>query len=81
MPTIYGAQLVGGLLFGVGFVMGGWCPGTAAAGFAAGRIDALVFLLGTLGGSILFNDAGRTEWAARPELPFVSETRDLKGQK
>ncbi len=56
MPTIYGAQIVGGLLFGVGFVMGAWCPGTAAAGLAAGRIDALVFLLGTVGGSILFNE-------------------------
>ncbi len=56
MPTIYGAQIAGGLLFGVGFVMGAWCPGTAAAGLAAGRIDALVFLLGTIGGSILFNE-------------------------
>ena len=56
MPTIYGAQIVGGLLFGVGFVMGAWCPGTAAAGLAAGRIDALVFLLGVIGGSILFNE-------------------------
>lgn len=56
MPTIYGAQIVGGLLFGVGFVMGAWCPGTAAAGLAAGRIDALVFLVGTVGGSILFNE-------------------------
>jgi thiosulfate/3-mercaptopyruvate sulfurtransferase len=56
MPTIYGAQIVGGLLFGVGFVLGAWCPGTAAAGLAAGRIDALVFLLGTIGGSILFNE-------------------------
>ena len=56
MPTIYGAQIVGGLLFGVGFVMGAWCPGTAAAGLAAGRIDALVFLVGTIGGSILFNE-------------------------
>jgi thiosulfate/3-mercaptopyruvate sulfurtransferase len=56
MPTIYGAQIVGGLLFGVGFAMGGWCPGTAAAGLAAGRIDALVFLVGTIGGSILFNE-------------------------
>jgi thiosulfate/3-mercaptopyruvate sulfurtransferase len=56
MPTLYGAQIVGGLLFGVGFVMGAWCPGTAAAGLAAGRIDALVFLLGTIGGSILFNE-------------------------
>jgi thiosulfate/3-mercaptopyruvate sulfurtransferase len=57
MPTIYGAQIVGGLLFGVGFVMGGWCPGTAAAGLAAGRGDALVFLVGALGGSLLFNEA------------------------
>jgi 3-mercaptopyruvate sulfurtransferase SseA len=56
MPTIYGAQIVGGLLFGIGFVMGAWCPGTAAAGLAAGRIDALVFLLGVTGGSILFNE-------------------------
>ncbi|MFH0725162.1 MAG: rhodanese-like domain-containing protein [Pseudomonadota bacterium] len=56
MPTLYGAQIVGGLLFGVGFVMGGWCPGTAAAGLAAGRIDALVFLLGAIGGSLLFNE-------------------------
>ncbi len=56
MPTIYGAQIVGGLLFGVGFAMGAWCPGTAAAGLAAGRIDALVFLAGTVGGSILFNE-------------------------
>lgn len=56
MPTVYGAQIVGGLLFGIGFVMGGWCPGTAAAGVAAGRIDALVFLAGTIGGSILFSE-------------------------
>jgi thiosulfate/3-mercaptopyruvate sulfurtransferase len=56
MPTIYGAEIVGGLLFGVGFVMGGWCPGTAAAGLAAGRMDALVFLAGAIGGSVLFNE-------------------------
>jgi len=56
MPTIYGAQIAGGLLFGVGFVMGAWCPGTAVAGLAAGRIDALVFLVGAIGGSILFNE-------------------------
>ena len=56
MPTIYGAQVVGGLIFGVGFVMGGWCPGTAASGAASGKIDAVVFLAGAVGGSILFNE-------------------------
>ena len=56
MPTVYGAQVVGGLLFGVGFVTAGWCPGTAAVGAASGRLDALVFLGGTILGSILFNE-------------------------
>lgn len=56
MPTIYGAYIAGGLLFGIGFVMGGWCPGTAAAGLASGKLDALVFLIGAVIGSSLFNE-------------------------
>jgi thiosulfate/3-mercaptopyruvate sulfurtransferase len=56
MPTVYGAYVVGGLIFGVGFVMGGWCPGTATTGVASGKIDALIFLLGAVAGSALFNE-------------------------
>jgi len=56
MPTIYGAQILGGLIFGVGFVMGGWCPGTAAVGLASGKLDALIFLAGAVLGSIGFNE-------------------------
>lgn len=56
LPTVYGAQIVGGLIFGVGFAMGGWCPGTAAAGLAQGKLDALLFLIGGALGSILFNE-------------------------
>ncbi len=56
MPTVYGAHIVGGLLFGLGFAMSGWCPGTAAVGLASGSLDALVFLVGALLGSILFNE-------------------------
>jgi 3-mercaptopyruvate sulfurtransferase SseA len=56
LPTVYGAQIVGGLIFGVGFVVGGWCPGTAAAGMASGKLDALIFLVGAGLGSILFNE-------------------------
>jgi uncharacterized membrane protein YedE/YeeE len=52
--TIVWPQLVGGLVFGVGFVAGGWCPGTAAVGAASGRIDAVVFLIGAGAGSLLF---------------------------
>ncbi|MBN2588867.1 MAG: YeeE/YedE family protein [Sedimentisphaerales bacterium] len=56
MPTVYGAYIVGGLIFGVGFVMGGWCPGTAAAGMASGKIDAIIFLVGAILGSAVFNE-------------------------
>ncbi|UCG46457.1 MAG: YeeE/YedE family protein, partial [Phycisphaerales bacterium] len=56
MPTVYGAYIVGGLIFGAGFVMGGWCPGTAAAGVASGKLDALIFLAGAVIGSVLFNE-------------------------
>ena len=57
MPTIYGAQAVGGLLFGVGFVMSGWCPGTSVVGLASGKLDALVFFAGLAGGALVFNEA------------------------
>ena len=56
MDTYWLGQAVGGLIFGVGFVMGGWCPGTAMVGMASAKIDAMIFLLGVLVGSILFNE-------------------------
>ena len=57
LDTYWGAQAAGGVLFGVGFVMGGWCPGTALAGLAMRKWDALVFLVGALLGSVLFNES------------------------
>lgn len=56
MDTIYGAHAIGGLLFGVGFVMSGWCPGTGAVGLASGKLDALVFLCGIMLGAFAFNE-------------------------
>ncbi len=56
LPTYLTPMALGGFLFGVGMVIGGFCPGTAAASIATGRIDALVFVIGFLGGSILFGD-------------------------
>ncbi|MFO0650011.1 MAG: YeeE/YedE thiosulfate transporter family protein [Polyangiales bacterium] len=49
-PTFLGAQVAGGLLFGVGFVVGGYCPGTSIVALVSGRLDALAFLLGTAAG-------------------------------
>jgi thiosulfate/3-mercaptopyruvate sulfurtransferase len=57
LPTKYWAQILGGLLFGIGFVVGGWCPGTAAVGMASGKLDAVIFLVGSVIGSLIFNEA------------------------
>ena len=54
VPTNYVAQLVGGLVFGAGFVIGGYCPGTAVVACAAGRTDAWVFALGILAGIAVY---------------------------
>lgn len=49
-PTSLAAQGLGGLVFGAGFVVGGYCPGTSIAAMATGRKDAMVFALGMLAG-------------------------------
>ncbi len=54
IPTFFWPQLAGGLIFGVGFVMSGYCPGTAVAGLAGGRMDALVVMAGISLGTLLF---------------------------
>jgi len=54
VPTYLWPQVVGGLLLGVGFVLGGYCPGTSVAALATGRIDGLSFAVGILGGTLSF---------------------------
>lgn len=56
VPTLYfWAVAMGGALIGTGFAIGGYCPGTSAAGLASGRLDALVFMIGMVGGVWLFS--------------------------
>jgi hypothetical protein len=49
-------QIVGGLLLGVGFVIGGYCPGTSVVSAATGRLDAVVLLVGMLAGVLGFGE-------------------------
>ena len=54
VPTFFWPQIVGGALFGIGFVVSGYCPGTAIAGLASGRLDALITMIGIGIGSLVF---------------------------
>ena len=47
-------QVIGGVIFGVGFVMTGLCPGTACVSVFTGKLDALAVFAGMFAGLILF---------------------------
>lgn len=47
-------QLLGGLLVGAAFIIGGYCPGTSIVGTVSGKKDALLFVLGIPLGSLVF---------------------------
>lgn len=49
-----GAVVAGGILFGIGWAIGGFCPGTSIGALAEGRIHALWSILGMLLGAGLF---------------------------
>lgn len=53
-PAFLGAAALGGALVGAGFAVGGYCPGTSVVGLMSGRIDAAIFLLGLLIGTVIF---------------------------
>ena len=45
---------IAGLIFGVGFAISGYCPGTALAAAAEGKIDAWFTVAGGLFGALIF---------------------------
>jgi len=56
-PTFLWPQIVGGLLLGIGFVIGGYCPGTSMVAVATGKLDALVFVAGIFAGIFAIGEA------------------------
>jgi hypothetical protein len=56
-PALLGAAAIGGALVGAGFAMGGYCPGTSMVAMMSGRLDAIVFLVGLIAGTIIFAGA------------------------
>ncbi len=69
-PGSLGMTLVGGLIFGIGFAVLGYCPGTIAAAVGQGKMDACVGgLTGILLGAGLYAHA----------FPFLARTVLPKG--
>ena len=66
--TFLAPQIVGGLVFGAGFAIGGLCPGTSCVAAATGRGDGLTLMAGMFSGVLL------TGLAFRPLEHFYAST-------
>lgn len=55
-PTYLSSGIVGGLIMGVGFIVGGFCPTTSLASASTGKIDGMFFVGGGLVGAFLFGE-------------------------
>ena len=53
-PTYLWPGILGGLLLGVGFIIGGYCPGTSLVSMATFKTDGAIFAGGVVVGSLLF---------------------------
>lgn len=53
-PTFLWSALIGGAIMGVGFIIGGFCPGTSVCAAAIGKLDGLAFVFGSGLGVLIF---------------------------
>jgi hypothetical protein len=82
-PTRLGANILGGLIFGIGFACSGYCPGTGAAALGQNNWDAFFMVMGMIAGSFVFAMASGSmaqtvnQWGDHGKilLPDVFRTR------
>ncbi len=55
-PTYLWVGILGGIVMGVGFIMGGYCPGTSLVSMATLKLDGIFFFLGLVTGVFLFGE-------------------------
>ncbi|PKP13796.1 MAG: sulfurtransferase [Bacteroidetes bacterium HGW-Bacteroidetes-3] len=55
-PLYLWGAIIGGVIMGVGFVAGGFCPGTSLCAVAIGKIDAIVYVGGIMVGIFIFSE-------------------------
>ena len=48
------SAIIGGVVMGAGFIIGGFCPGTSVCAAAIGKVDAMFFVAGGLIGILFF---------------------------
>jgi uncharacterized membrane protein YedE/YeeE len=84
--TFVWPQVVGGLILGIGFVVGGYCPGTSLVACATGKLDGMVFAGGLIAGMLSMAGCIRRfnvlrispHWESRPSTGFSASPMVLR---
>jgi uncharacterized protein len=69
-PTYLWSTIVGGIIMGAGFILGGFCPGTSFCAAAIGKIDGIVFVVGIFIGIFIFTE-GYPLWEGLYKAEFL----------
>ena len=56
-PTFLRSAIIGGLVMGAGFIIGGFCPGTSICAASIGKMDAMLFVMGSFLGVFAFTES------------------------
>ncbi len=72
--TFLWSAIIGGVVMGAGFIMGGYCPGTSFCGAAIGKIDAMIFIVGLFLGVFIFAE-GYPLWEEIYKAGFMGSPR------
>ncbi|MCE1197938.1 MAG: YeeE/YedE family protein [Marinilabiliales bacterium] len=77
-PTFLASAIIGGIIMGIGFAMGGYCPGTSLCAVAVGRKDGLAFFGGMFIGIFLFSESfplwEKLYYSGSMGSPLISDT-------
>lgn len=71
-PILLGGIALGGIIFGVGMAILGYCPGTLPISLGEGSVDALVGILGGLFGGFVYTMLPSIQNILGPDLGSIS---------
>lgn len=60
--TVMLPQLLGGLMFGAGIAIMGYCPGTAAVAIGEGMLDGIPAIAGMISGGVIYAEFFHDRW-------------------
>lgn len=61
-PTYFWPGVLGGFILGVGFIIGGYCPGTSLVAVSTFKLDGIIYAGGVLFGLLVFGETSPAFW-------------------